>query len=60
MNSKGGRLCHRGTPDPVVLRFCLSKGIHSTRVESIRPHDETTLFCSTGMQRYNSLPRSLL
>ncbi len=32
--------------------FCLSKGIDFTRIKSVRPHDNTTLFCSAGMQRY--------
>lgn len=35
--------------------FCLSKGIDFTRIESVRPHDATTLFCSAGMQQYKSL-----
>ncbi|WP_082240413.1 MULTISPECIES: alanine--tRNA ligase-related protein [Rhizobium] len=35
--------------------FCLSKGIDFTRIESVRPHDDTTLFCSAGMQQYKSL-----
>ncbi|WP_245303080.1 alanine--tRNA ligase-related protein [Rhizobium esperanzae] len=35
--------------------FCLSKGIDFTCIESVRPHDDTTLFCSAGMQRYKSL-----
>lgn len=35
--------------------FCLSKGITFTRIESVRPHDETTLFCSAGMQQYKPL-----
>lgn len=35
--------------------FCLSKGIDSTRFESVRPHDDTTLFCSAGMQQYKPL-----
>jgi len=34
--------------------FCLSKGINFTRFESVQPHDETTLFCSAGMQQYKS------
>lgn len=35
--------------------FCLSKGIDFTRIESVRPHDDTTLFCSAGMQQYKPL-----
>ena len=35
--------------------FCLSKGIDFTRLESVRPHDDTTLFCSAGMQQYKPL-----
>ncbi|RWX31274.1 hypothetical protein EHI47_12995 [Rhizobium leguminosarum] len=35
--------------------FCLSKGINFTRIESVRPHDDTTLFCSAGMQQYKPL-----
>ncbi|TWB07928.1 tRNA synthetase class II (A) [Rhizobium sp. ERR 1071] len=35
--------------------FCLSKGIDFTRIESVRPHDNTTLFCSAGMQQYKPL-----
>lgn len=35
--------------------FCLSKGIDFTRIESVRPHDNTTLFCSAGMQQYKQL-----
>lgn len=35
--------------------FCLSKGINFTRIESVRPHDNTTLFCSAGMQQYKTL-----
>ncbi|PDV85525.1 hypothetical protein CO652_26105 [Rhizobium sp. H4] len=35
--------------------FCLSKGIDFTRIDSVRPHDDTTLFCSAGMQQYKPL-----
>ncbi|WP_245485951.1 alanine--tRNA ligase-related protein [Rhizobium leguminosarum] len=35
--------------------FCLSKGIDFIRIESVRPHDHTTLFCSAGMQQYKPL-----
>ncbi|NTJ63377.1 hypothetical protein G6M50_09245 [Agrobacterium rhizogenes] len=35
--------------------FCLSKGIKFTRIDSVRPHDNTTLFCSAGMQQYKPL-----
>lgn len=35
--------------------FCLSKGIDFTRIESVQPHDKTTLFCSAGMQQYKTL-----
>lgn len=35
--------------------FCLSKGINFIRIESVRPHDDTTLFCSAGMQQYKPL-----
>ncbi|NYT34978.1 alanine--tRNA ligase-related protein [Rhizobium sp. WYCCWR 11128] len=35
--------------------FCLSKGIDFIRIESVRPHDATTLFCSAGMQQYKLL-----
>ncbi|MBB5666086.1 alanyl-tRNA synthetase [Rhizobium leguminosarum] len=35
--------------------FCLSKGIDFTRIPSVRPHDNTTLFCSAGMQQYKPL-----
>ena len=35
--------------------FCLSKGIDFTRIDSVRPHDNTTLFCSAGMQQYKPL-----
>ncbi|WP_133711284.1 alanine--tRNA ligase-related protein [Rhizobium sp. BK313] len=35
--------------------FCLSKGINFTSIESVRPHDNTTLFCSAGMQQYKPL-----
>ncbi|MBY5336791.1 hypothetical protein HFO99_23165 [Rhizobium leguminosarum] len=35
--------------------FCLSKGIDFIRIESVRPHDDTTLFCSAGMQQYKPL-----
>ncbi len=35
--------------------FCLSKGINFTRIDSVRPHDKTTLFCGAGMQQYKSL-----
>lgn len=35
--------------------FCLSKGIPFSRIDSVRPHDDTTLFCSAGMQRYKPL-----
>lgn len=35
--------------------FCLSQGIDFTRIESVRPHDNTTLFCSAGMQQYKPL-----
>ncbi|MEB3044930.1 alanine--tRNA ligase-related protein [Rhizobium mulingense] len=35
--------------------FCLSKGIDFTRIDSVRPHDDTTLFCSAGMQQYKAL-----
>jgi alanyl-tRNA synthetase len=32
--------------------YCLSKGIEFTCIQSVRPHDDTTLFCSAGMQQY--------
>ncbi|MBB3526316.1 hypothetical protein FHX03_005702 [Rhizobium sp. BK456] len=35
--------------------FCLSKGIDFTRIASVRPHENTTLFCSAGMQQYKPL-----
>src|SRR4051794_27908499 len=35
--------------------FCLSMGIDFIRIESVRPHDDTTLFCSAGMQQYKPL-----
>ncbi|MBY5766583.1 hypothetical protein HFO06_26340 [Rhizobium leguminosarum] len=35
--------------------FCLSKGIDFIRIESVRPHDDTTLFCSAGMQQHKPL-----
>ncbi len=35
--------------------FCLSKGIKFTRIDSVQPHDNTTLFCSAGMQQYKPL-----
>ncbi|MEO4044816.1 alanine--tRNA ligase-related protein [Hoeflea sp. CAU 1731] len=34
--------------------FCLKRGIEFSRIESVRPHDDTTLFCSAGMQQYKS------
>jgi|APThiThiocy_cv2_1041547.scaffolds.fasta_scaffold00086_78 alanyl-tRNA synthetase len=35
--------------------FCLFRGIKFTRIDSVRPHDHTTLFCSAGMQQYKPL-----
>ncbi|NTJ35854.1 hypothetical protein G6K86_30020 [Agrobacterium rhizogenes] len=35
--------------------FCLSKGIDFACFPSVRPHDDTTLFCSAGMQQYKPL-----
>jgi alanyl-tRNA synthetase len=35
--------------------YCLSRGIAFSRIESVRPHDDTTLFCSAGMQQYKPL-----
>ena len=37
--------------------FCLSKGIDFTRIESVHSHDNTTLFCSAGMQQYKRISR---
>lgn len=35
--------------------YCLSKGIDYACFASVRPHDDTTLFCSAGMQQYKPL-----
>jgi len=35
--------------------YCLSKGIDYACFQSVRPHDDTTLFCSAGMQQYKPL-----
>ncbi|MEK1898029.1 MAG: alanine--tRNA ligase-related protein [Rhizobium sp.] len=35
--------------------YCLSKGIDYACIQSVRPHDDTTLFCSAGMQQYKPL-----
>jgi len=35
--------------------YCLSKGIDYACIQSVRPHDNTTLFCSAGMQQYKPL-----
>ncbi|WP_438617953.1 alanine--tRNA ligase-related protein [Oryzifoliimicrobium ureilyticus] len=34
--------------------FCLSKKIPFERIQSVRPYDDTTLFCSAGMQQYKT------
>ncbi|MCV9964470.1 alanine--tRNA ligase-related protein [Pararhizobium sp. BT-229] len=44
-----GRLTHQ------YLEFCKTKGIEFETVNSVRPHDETTLFCSAGMQQFKPL-----
>ena len=35
--------------------YCLSKGIDYACFQSVLPHDDTTLFCSAGMQQYKPL-----
>ncbi|NRP88868.1 Alanine--tRNA ligase [Ensifer adhaerens] len=35
--------------------YCLSQGIDYACFQSVRPHDDTTLFCSAGMQQYKPL-----
>jgi alanyl-tRNA synthetase len=35
--------------------YCLSQGIEFACIQSVRPHDDTTLFCSAGMQQYKPL-----
>ncbi|MDW9481944.1 hypothetical protein GOB57_25165 [Sinorhizobium meliloti] len=44
-----GRLIHR------YRDFSKSKGIEFDIVNSVRPYDDTTLFCSAGMQRFKRL-----
>lgn len=35
--------------------FCKTKGIDFTEIRTVRPYDDTTLFCIAGMQQYKSL-----
>lgn len=58
------RTCRRGGVASVRHLLCTGgnaarrqKGINFTRIESVQPHDETTLFCSAGMQQYKSSSR---